>query len=247
MALHFDDKLLIHKLLKLGAYKYNGIINSSISAYAGDYSKLIHALNNYEYNNIYNCFEFLFLVPDYEFSSFIKGRGKIKRDRRVVLTIKQQRKIIALIKRYILERNCPKYQRDPIIEIVREQFKKRNFFKAHQFIKWLEKSEIFFAFNEFKLGHNENLEMQYAFEFGDINYINSFPITKIVSEITESHTNRCSFYNGKLCCKLVPDEHGDELWFHWHYAQFITPELIGKDLYERIIEEMNTNKSRYLL
>lgn len=78
-----------------------------------------------------------------------------------------------------------------------------------------------------------------SFEYGNIEFINRWDLWSLVNDITDRFRYSYAFN------RLEFDSWGDVLRLKWNFEPYVKPENIGKELYDKIIDQIENHSQNY--
>ena len=144
-------------------------------------------------------------------------------------------KIYALVKSYYNKRGYQSsFDRamDPIKVALENSLKVKDFCKANYIYDFSQRHRFYTGFDD------EDM-LSLSFEYGNIEFINRWDLWSLVNDITDRFRYSYAF----KCLEF--DRWGDVLRLKWNFEPYVKPENIGKELYDKIIDQIENHSQNY--
>lgn len=235
IAISNHDESLLDALIANGAYQYNSEFDPSLSAKCGNFCKVFDIINKMELLriDILNIYNLIVSLPDAEFYSLFESKSDLIRNGRVLLSYRDKFKIFFSIRTYYKKRVYkPSFDIEPIRVILENLMRTKNFSKANYIYDFFKSNFLFTGF------YKDDM-LLLSFEYGDIEYIKRWDIRNLINYITDRFSYSVGFN------ELVFDRRGNVLCLKEDFEPYVTPENIGKELYNQIIDQIKNHSSKY--
>lgn len=237
VALFNKDETLLNNLILNGAFSYGSDFQPNLSAKCGDFSKVLEIIKNQKITSksIENIYKLIALLPITEVRSLFEDKSDLVRNGRLLISYKDKLGMLVSIRGYYHTRGYQSpFDREPYKTAMEYLLQSGDLYKANYIYNASLNKHYNFGFRE-----DDMLEL--SFEYGNIEFINTFDLWTLVGKITDivkySHAfNRYEY-----------DRWGDELIINWKYEPYVKPEIIGQELYNKIIDQIQNHKSSYIL
>lgn len=223
-----NDESLLNALIVNGAFQYSSKFDPVLSAKCGNFNKVLNMVEDRELSqkDVLDILRLIMYLPESEFHSLFESKMDLIRDGRVLLFYHDKIKIYALVKSYYNKRGYQSsFDRamDPIEVALEKALKVKDFCKANYIYDFSKR-------HRFYTGLNDEDMLSLSFEYGNIEFINRWDLWSLVNDITE----RFEF-----------DRRGNVLCLKWNFQPYVTPENIGKELYDKIIDQIENHSQNY--
>ena len=236
IAVAQKDEALISLLVKRKGCKYSGVLRPILSAQIGEIQHCIALFQKETISDkdIADFFQFLVALPSNEFYSFISDdTNNIFRDGELIASVEDCKFLINGLQRFQHERGYRSpLDKDPGIEFINNLLKDKEFDKANKAYYWLRKKCSYYIDDE------KILEL--SFQYGNMKYLYTFSLWELVHKITEPYS-----YSYYYKC-YQPDRFGNTLKLKWNFERYVSPEYIGIELYNKIIDQIENHSSNYI-
>lgn len=228
IAIFNNDESLLNALIVNGAFQYSSEFDPVLSAKCGNFNKVLNMVEDRELSqkDVLDILSLIMYLPESEFHSLFESKMDLIRDGRVLLFYHDKLKIYALVKSYYNKRGYQSYfdrAMDPIKVALENSLKVKDFCKANYIYD-------FSQCHRFYTGLNDEDMLSLSFEYGNIEFINRWDLWSLVNDITE----RFEF-----------DRRGNVLCLKWNFQPYVKPENIGKELYDKIIDQIENHSQNY--
>lgn len=238
VAIHNQDEELIDELISNGAYSYSSELIPDISARCGDFVKALALLKTtpVSVKDIFKIFMLIALLPNVEIISFFENKSDLVRDERILISYWDKLRLLVCIKNYYYTRGyqspSDKY-REPFRIVMDFLLKAGNLQRAN-YIYTVSKK------HHYNFGFDEDSMLELSFKYGNIDFLNKIDLWTLVSSITDTVKYSYAFKRYEY------DPWGDKLSFKWNFEPYIKPEIIGDELYNKIMDQVENHSSSYM-
>ena len=228
IAIFNNDESLLNALIVNGAFQYSSEFDPVLSAKCGNFNKVLNMVEDRELSqkDVLDILSLIMYLPESEFHSLFESKMDLIRDGRVLLFYHDKLKIYALVKSYYNKRG---YQssfdraKEPIEVALENSLKVKDFCKANYIYDFSKRHRFYTGFDD------EDM-LSLSFKYGNIEFINRWDLWSLVNDITE----RFEF-----------DRRGNVLCLKWNFQPYVKPENIGKELYDKIIDQIENHSQNY--
>ena len=228
IAIFNNDESLLNALIVNGAFQYSSEFDPVLSAKCGNFNKVLNMVEDRELSqkDVLDILRLIMYLPESEFHSLFESKMDLIRDGHVLLFYHDKLKIYALVKSYYNKRGYQSsFDRamDPIEVALEKALKVKDFCKANYIYDFSKRHRFYTGFDD------EDM-LSLSFKYGNIEFINRWDLWSLVNDITE----RFEF-----------DRRGNVLCLKWNFQPYVTPENIGKELYDKIIDQIENHSQNY--
>lgn len=237
IAIFNNDESLLNALIVNGAFQYSSEFDPILSAKCGNFNKVLNMVEDRELSqkDVLDLLSLIMSLPESEFHSLFESKTDLIRDGRVLLFYHDKLKIYALVKSYYNKRGYQSpFDRamEPIKVALENSLKVKDFCKANYIYD-------FSQCHRFHTGFYDEDMLLLSFEYGNIEFINRWDLWSLVNDITDRFRYSYAFN------RLEFDSRGDVLRLKWNFEPYVKPENIGKELYDKIIDQIENHSQNY--